>query len=155
MLANATIGAATEIDSDKHKSGYDYHGGDTAILLIHGYASYPYDFAPLTPHLEEKGFSYNAILLPGHGTSPEDLLNVTHDTWQAKVAEEYLDFYREKIPVDTAKLEYFQAFKCLIMMVHFERARREMGIEVFHAPGILESIIELFKNITGIEPIPG
>jgi hypothetical protein len=29
-----------------------------------------------------------------------------------------------------------------------------MGIEVFHAPGILEAIIELFKNITGIEPIP-
>jgi hypothetical protein len=40
------------------------------------------------------------------------------------------------------------------MMVHYERARREMGIEVFHATGILESIIVLFKNITGIEPIP-
>jgi aminoglycoside phosphotransferase (APT) family kinase protein len=76
------------------------------------------------------------------------------DSFSPKVAEEYLDLYRERIPVATAKLEYFQAFKCLIMMVHYERARREMGIEVFHAPGILEAIIELFKNITGIEPIP-
>lgn len=75
------------------------------------------------------------------------------DSFSRKVAEKYLDFYREKSPVDAAKLEYFQAFKCLQMMVRYERARREMGIEVFHAPGILEAIIERFKNITGIEPI--
>ena len=61
----------------------------------------------------------------------------------------YLDIYQEKSLVDLAKLEYYQAFKCLMMMVEYET-----GVSVWHTPGILEAIIEHFKNITGVEPIP-
>lgn len=66
-----------------------------------------------------------------------------------ETSDKYLDFYQEKSPVDSAKLEYYQAFRCLMVMVEYE-----IGMGVWHTPGILEAVIERFKNITGIEPIP-
>jgi len=74
------------------------------------------------------------IVLPQYGES-----------FSKKVTDEYLEYYREKSPVDIVKLDYFKAFKCLMMMVEYET-----GFNVWHTPGILEAITELFGNITGI-----
>lgn len=71
------------------------------------------------------------------------------DVLNEKVSDEYLDYYQEENFVDQAKLEYYQAFKCLMTMVE-----HEISVNVWHTPGILEAVIDRFKVITGIEPIP-
>lgn len=78
------------------------------------------------------------ILLPQYGV-----------IFNEKVSDEYLDFYQEKSPVDSAKLEHYQAFTCLVTMAEYARGDRWT-----QTPGILEGVLECFKNITGIEPIP-
>ncbi len=54
-------------------------GRSPAVLLIHGFGGSPYDFKPLTDELEKQGIAFHAILLPGHGTSPRNLNNVSRE----------------------------------------------------------------------------
>lgn len=51
------------------------------VLLIHGLSDSPYLIQPIARHLQSRGFLVRAILLPGHGTVPGDLLNVTYREW--------------------------------------------------------------------------
>lgn len=56
-------------------------GSQRAVLLIHGWVSTPADWWDLPQRLHERGVTVHAPLLPGHGTSPEDLAGVTHEQW--------------------------------------------------------------------------
>jgi esterase/lipase len=51
------------------------------ILLIHGLSDSPYLLQPLARHLQKAGFFVRAILLPGHGTVPGDLLSIRYQEW--------------------------------------------------------------------------
>ena len=71
------------------------------------------------------------------------------DVFNEKVSDEYLDYYQEENPVDPVKLEYYEAFKCLMTMVEYD-----VSVNVWHTPGVLEAVINCFKIITVIEPLP-
>lgn len=55
------------------------------ILLIHGLLSSPICMHDVGLHFQKQGFLVRGILLPGHGTRPGDLLNVTLKDWIASV----------------------------------------------------------------------
>lgn len=48
-------------------------GGNTGILLLHGYTGAPPEVRPMAEYLGAKGMTVRAPLLPGHGTTPADL----------------------------------------------------------------------------------
>ncbi len=50
-------------------------------LLIHGLLDCPFTFREIGSHLERNGILARAILLPGHGTKPDDLMTVTYHDW--------------------------------------------------------------------------
>lgn len=50
-------------------------------LLIHGLLDSPFSLRDVGTHLKNAGILSRAILLPGHGSCPEDLLAVRHDEW--------------------------------------------------------------------------
>lgn len=56
-----------------------------AVLLIHGFTASPYIMRSFAYGLQAQGISTRTVLLPGHGTSPEDLLHVTGENWLAVV----------------------------------------------------------------------
>ena len=56
------------------------------VLLTHGLTDSPYFMRHLAAFLQENGFRVMAILLPGHGTQPGDLLDVTWQEWAKAVA---------------------------------------------------------------------
>lgn len=56
-----------------------------SILLIHGLTDSPYYMKELGDIFYEKGYNVVGILLPGHGTKPEDLHDVKLAQWQAAV----------------------------------------------------------------------
>lgn len=50
-------------------------------LLIHGFTSSPKEMAELADFLSAQGFPVHVPRLPGHATSPRDLLHVSHEDW--------------------------------------------------------------------------
>ncbi|AKK00919.1 lipoprotein [Pseudomonas sp. Cab53] len=58
------------------------------ILLVHGLGDSPWSFQDLAQPLARQGFLVRTILLPGHGTRPEDLLETTAQQWRQVVWEQ-------------------------------------------------------------------
>ena len=56
------------------------------VLLTHGLTDSPYFMRYLAEFFRENGFRVMAILLPGHGTQPGDLLDVTWREWARAVS---------------------------------------------------------------------
>jgi len=56
------------------------------ILLTHGLSDSPYFMRHLAACFQEQGFRVMAVLLPGHGTRPGDLLDVSWQEWARAVA---------------------------------------------------------------------
>ena len=55
------------------------------ILLIHGLSDMPFAMRDLAEAFAARCFTVRAILLPGHGTRPGDLLEVSHEDWRRGV----------------------------------------------------------------------
>lgn len=64
-----------ERDAD---SSVTYRG---KFLLIHGLNDSPYVFSDVATMLVKRGFDVRAILLPGHGSSPEAQLTISASHW--------------------------------------------------------------------------
>jgi len=62
------------------------------FLLIHGLSDSPYVWHDMAASLTERGFDVRAILLPGHGTTPEDLLDISYRRWM-QAARRHFDLY--------------------------------------------------------------
>ena len=60
------------------RSGQQFKFG---TLLIHGLLDSPFSFRDIGSNLQSKGILSRSILLPGHGTTPTDLMNVTYHDW--------------------------------------------------------------------------
>lgn len=56
------------------------------VLLTHGLSDSPYSMLHLAAFFQQNGFRVMAVLLPGHGTQPGDLLDVAWQEWAKTVA---------------------------------------------------------------------
>lgn len=56
------------------------------VLLTHGLTDSPYFTRHLAAFFQDNGFRVMAVLLPGHGTQPGDLLDVRWQEWAKAVA---------------------------------------------------------------------
>jgi carboxylesterase len=63
--------------------------GPVGALLIHGYTGSPQGMRGLGEHLAGAGLAVQAPLLPGHGTTWEDLAPRTADEWTETVESAY------------------------------------------------------------------
>jgi carboxylesterase len=61
----------------------------TAILMIHGLGGTAYDFGTLPAKLKQAGFAVQIPVLPGHGTRPHDLAQLTMEDWLTWAQEQY------------------------------------------------------------------
>jgi carboxylesterase len=68
-----------------------FAGKNTGCLLLHGLSSSPYQLKPLAEFLNKNGYTISAPLLPGHGTSPEDLQQLSWYDWFAHTKEALFD----------------------------------------------------------------
>ncbi len=64
------------------------HNG-ICVILIHGFTATTVEVRPIAEYLNQEGFSVFAPLLPGHGTSPEDLNKQTWRKWVDAGIETY------------------------------------------------------------------
>lgn len=62
-------------------------GGNDGCLLVHGFTSSPADIRPLSQHLHSVGYTVSEVLLPGHGTTPQDMAAYGWRDWLKAVEE--------------------------------------------------------------------
>ena len=60
---------------------FDFPEGDHGVLLIHGFSGSPGHMRPIADALAAQGFAVRGILLPGHGTTPEDMMRFSWQDW--------------------------------------------------------------------------
>ncbi|UOF22511.1 alpha/beta hydrolase [Pseudomonas syringae] len=64
------------------------------VLLVHGLGDSAWSFHDVAQTLAAQGYLVRTVLLPGHGTKPEDMLDVRLEQWQQVVRKDYLPEYR-------------------------------------------------------------
>ena len=57
------------------------------ILLVHGLLESPYSLHCIFEHYRRQGYWVRSLLLPGHGTQPEDLLHTHWNDWLGVVQD--------------------------------------------------------------------
>lgn len=62
-----------------------FQGGDTGVLLIHGFTGNPASLRPWGEALARRTFTVCCPRLPGHGTTWQDLANRRADEWVREV----------------------------------------------------------------------
>ncbi|MEV6059935.1 alpha/beta fold hydrolase [Nocardia asteroides] len=70
---------------------FDHTGGEHGVLVLHGFTGSPQSVKPLAKWFAEAGFSVSAPLLPGHGTTVEDMLATGWTDWSNAAERAYLD----------------------------------------------------------------
>ena len=95
--AHARLGAANlekivdgnapfELKPTNHDAAGQHKTYRRGVLLTHGLTDSPYFMRHLAEIFQQDGFRVMAVLLPGHGTQPGDLLDVTWQEWLKAVA---------------------------------------------------------------------
>jgi carboxylesterase len=85
---------AAHAEADPSPDPIYLEGGDTGILLLHGFTSTPYEFEPLSRFLHGNGYTVHAPLLAGHGTSVEEMEGTTYADWVQSAVDGYQKLQR-------------------------------------------------------------
>ena len=72
-----------------------WKGGETGVLLLHGLTATTAEVRPLAKRLLSEGYTVSGILLPRHGTTPENLSQTHRDDWIKASEEAYNELKRE------------------------------------------------------------
>lgn len=67
---------------------YRHDGGETGVLLCHGFTGSPQSMRPWGEYLAERGHTVSVPLLPGHGTRWQDMQLTGWQDWYAEVDRE-------------------------------------------------------------------
>ena len=78
------------LNSDLEGKSFFWEGGKIGVLFIHGLTTTTAEVRPLAKCLNDQGFTVSGILLPGHGTTPEELNKTHRESWIKESEKEYL-----------------------------------------------------------------
>jgi carboxylesterase len=67
-------------------SSFYLQGGSVGVLLLHGFTGAPPEHRLLAEYLHERGLTVSVPLLPGHGTTPQDLNRHRWPEWTEHAA---------------------------------------------------------------------
>ncbi len=70
---------------------YAYDGDETGVLVVHGYTGTPQSVRPWAEHFAAQGWTVRLPLLPGHGTTWQDMNGTTWQDWYAEVERAFQD----------------------------------------------------------------
>lgn len=84
-MDNARIFQHPELDGNSFYRA----GGKTGVLLFHGLTATTTEVRPLADFLYARGYTVMAPLLPGHGTTPQDLNRCKWQDWTHTAEDAY------------------------------------------------------------------
>lgn len=66
-------------------------GGRAGVLVVHGFTGCPQSLKPLARAFAAAGFAVELPLLPGHGTTVEEMARTSWDDWSGAVERAYAE----------------------------------------------------------------
>jgi len=69
---------------------------DIGLLFIHGFTATTVEVRQIANHFHALGYTVSAPLLPGHGTTPEDMNTKKINDWIGAAEHEYLELREKK-----------------------------------------------------------
>ena len=94
--SNSTINGDSVIFNPELEGGsFFWKGGGTGVLLLHGLTATTAEVRPLAKRLFKEGYTVSSILLPGHGTTPENLSQTHREDWIKASEVAYNELKRE------------------------------------------------------------
>lgn len=110
--------------------------GKTGIILIHGFTGSPYDLKEIGRKFSKKGLTVSIPLLPGHGTSPENLATKNDRDWEKEVKRAYDEIKKDcdkiymagvsfggNLAINLAKEEKIEGLILLGTPIYFRKER--------------------------------
>jgi pimeloyl-ACP methyl ester carboxylesterase len=97
-------------------------GGSHGVLVLHGFTGNPQSMRPLAEALAKAGFTIDLPLLPGHGTSVEDLLPTRWEDWSQAAEDAFAGLAARCDKVAVAGLSVGGALTCWLAERHPEIA---------------------------------
>ena len=82
---------------------FSARGSDRGVLVVHGFTGNPHSMRPVAEALAAAGFSVELPLLPGHGTSVEDMQETSFPDWLGAAEATYADL-AGRLPGDAGEL---------------------------------------------------
>ncbi|MDE2282478.1 MAG: alpha/beta fold hydrolase [Actinomycetales bacterium] len=70
---------------------FEAAGGDTGVLVLHGFTGNPTSMRPLAEFLAGDGFTVSLPRLPGHGTSVADMMTTGWPDWTGAALDAFDD----------------------------------------------------------------
>jgi len=94
--------------------------GPNGVLVLHGFTGNPQSMRALGEAFADAGFSVELPLLPGHGTSVEDMLATRFDDWARAAEEAFESLAARSDRVVVAGLSMGGTLALLLMLRHPE-----------------------------------
>jgi carboxylesterase len=79
------------VNSIPNSQAFSLPGGKVGVLVIHGFTGSPVSITPWAKYLNQQGFTVSAPLLPGHGSTWQEMNKTTWQDWYAEVESSYLE----------------------------------------------------------------
>ncbi len=79
------------MNSIPNSQAFTLPGGKVGVLVIHGFTGSPVSITPWAKYLNQQGFTVSAPLLPGHGSTWQQMNKTTWQDWYAEVERSYLE----------------------------------------------------------------
>ena len=79
------------MNSIPNSAGFTLPGGKIGVLVIHGFTGSPVSIAPWAKFLNKSGYTVSAPLLPGHGSSWQQMNQTSWQDWYEEVEKTFLE----------------------------------------------------------------
>ena len=109
-------------------------GGSNGVLVLHGFTGNPQSMRPLAEALAAAGFTVDLPLLPGHGTSLEDMLPTRWEDWSGAAEAHFQALAARCDHVMVAGLSMGGALTCWLAERHKHLAGIVLVNPMVHAP---------------------
>jgi len=90
-LGSTGSGDLPLLNPEMEGGSFFWNAGETGILLLHGLTATTAEVRPLAKRFHKAGFTVSGVLLPGHGTTPENLNQTSRTEWLAASRMAYLE----------------------------------------------------------------
>jgi carboxylesterase len=109
-------------------------GGANGVLVLHGFTGNPQSMRPLAEALAAAGFTVELPLLPGHGTSVEDMVPTRWDDWSGAAEAHFQALAARCDHVMVAGLSMGGTLTCWLAERHRHLAGIALVNPLVHAP---------------------
>ncbi len=120
---------------------FEAAGGDTGVLVLHGFTGNPTSMRPLAEFLASDGFTVSLPRLPGHGTSVADMMTTGWPDWTGAALAAFDDLARRTTRVAVVGLSMGGGLSAFVAQ------RRDVGALVLINPLVKPPAPEMIDGL--------